>query len=269
MKNLLTTIILVSIFITANAQDFAPESTNAGGGTLTVTTNTSSAGGQYANKNCLAFWIQNSAGTIVNTMMYYTGNGDSSCADLSVWNGKIGGWANRNALKNVDGISGATLSSHAARSCYWGKTVSLTAIPDGTYTVCLELNDGGLVGVNTNGHKYTTYTFVKGATNSTGVLSGTAQSCFSNVSIQWVAAATTAVQDVKLSTIYSIYPNPSKESVYVSGPDIKSVDIYTLNGVQVLFSKEKHLNINALPKGTYLLNIATGKGLVTKKLVKN
>jgi uncharacterized protein with FMN-binding domain len=201
--------------------------------------------------------------------MYYTNNADNSCADLSVWNGKIGGYANRNSLRNVDGISGATLSSHATRTCYWGKTVSLATVADGTYTVCLEIVDAkNIPPVNSTGHKYVTYTFEKGTANSTGTLVGSAQSSFSNVSIQWVPT-NTAINNIELSTLYSIYPNPAISNVFVNGPDIQSIDVFTLEGKRVFSSNLQKLNINALKKGTYLLNINTGKGIVSKKLIKN
>jgi|GEM_PF-807655 len=269
MKTLITTFTFCIVSLFLGAQNQTPTATMATAGTLTVTVTTSSAGGSYNPKNCLAFWVQNSSGALVNTMMYYTNNGDNSCADLSVWNGKIGSFANRNSLRNADGISGATLSVHATRTCYWGKTVSLATIADGTYTVCLEIVDAkNLPAVNSTGHKYVTYSFVKGPANSTGVLVGSAQSSFSNVSIQWVAN-TSGINSVELSTLYSIFPNPAKSQIFVNGPDIKSIDVFTLEGKHIFSSNEQKLNIAPLKKGTYLLNINTSKGLVSKKLIKN
>jgi hypothetical protein len=268
MKTLFTILTFCLFTFILSAQNQTPNATTATAGMLTVSTTTSSAGGSYANKNCLAFWIQNSTANIVNTMMYYTNNADNSCADLSVWNGKIGGYANRNSLRNVDGISGATLSSHATRTCYWGKTVSLATVADGTYTVCLEIVDAkNIPPVNSTGHKYVTYTFEKGTANSTGTLVGSAQSSFSNVSIQWVPT-NTAINNIELSTLYSIYPNPAISSVYVNGPNIKEIELLTLSGKSILKTNLQTIEINSLPKGIYLAKLTTSSGSFIKKIEK-
>ena len=76
MKTNLLIIALIAIGFIANAQT---------DGTLTVTTTTSSPGSNtgYDPENVLAIWVQNSAGTLVNTMLYNTRNSNSSAADIT------------------------------------------------------------------------------------------------------------------------------------------------------------------------------------------
>ncbi len=271
MNKIITSLFSLFLSFSMYAQSSIVESSNAAtSGTLTVSVLTSTAGGSYANKNVSAVWIENGAGTLINTMLYYTNNGNSSAADLTVWYSKIGSWANRNVTKTLDGISGATQSSYGLRTLKWG---NLAAIPntvlDGTYTVKMELADEGgpAVPVGATGHKLATYTFVKGPANSTGTLVGTLPACFSNVSIQWVPVAT-GIKEVKLSNLYAIYPNPAKSNIYINGNDISNVEIFTLAGKSVLNTNQQSVGIEKLPKGTYFLKITATNGSFMKKFVK-
>jgi hypothetical protein len=54
----------------------------------------------------------------------------------------------------------------------------------------------------------------------------------------------------------------------VNGPDVRSVTIYNLAGKQLLKAIVPNLNLSKLPAGTYLAEIETGRGTVTKKIVK-
>lgn len=270
MNKIITSLFSLFLSFSMYAQSSIAESSNvATSGTLTVSFTTQSAGGSYANKNVSAVWIENSAGTLINTMNYYTNNGSQSALDMSVWYGKIGSWTNRNAAKTTDGITGATSQSYGSRTLYWGKLAAIpSTVIDGTYTLKMELADeGGPAPVGATGHKLATYTFVKGPANSTGTLVGTLPACFFNVSIQWVPVAT-GINDVKLSNLYAIYPNPAKSNIFISGNDISNVEIFTLAGKSVFNTNEQSVNIEKLPKGTYFVKIIAANGSYMKKLVK-
>ena len=137
----------------------------------------------------------------------------------------------------------------------------MAVLPDGDYKINFELVK------NNNNRTYTSATFTKGPTAVTPTVSP-AISTFTGISIQWTPALT-GVKSIELSSLYSIYPNPVTSNVFVNGPDIQSIDVFTLEGKKILSSKHQKLNTNALIKGTYLLNINTGKGIVSKKLIKN
>lgn len=260
MKKLFTSLAFCLFAIIISAQNQAPNATTATEGTLTVTFSTTNT-----NTYSIAVFITNSTGGLVNTMLYRTSNGDGSAQDMSTFWSKIGsswGTSPTKLLTTTDAVTGATTSSaYSAKVLYWGKTSSISTVADGTYTVNFEMANYSPVS-----RRYTSGTFAKGATavNSTAPnVTG-----FSNISIQWVPT-NTGISDLKLSTLYSIYPNPAISNVYVNGPDIQSVDVFTLEGKRIFSSNLQKLNINALKKGTYLLNINTGKGVVSKKLIKN
>lgn len=74
---------------------------------------------------------------------------------------------------------------------------------------------------------------------------------------------------------FEVYPNPTTDVLNVSsiGSDISSVQIFDLNGRQVIaksFSNvsEAQINVNELSTGMYLINITSGDKTVTKKFLK-
>jgi hypothetical protein len=67
----------------------------------------------------------------------------------------------------------------------------------------------------------------------------------------------------------NIYPNPSNGLVYVMNASAKmNYDVYTLNG-QSLFTQAGGavLDLQALPKGVYLLEVKSGEQKICKKLM--
>lgn len=275
MKKLLVILLIISV-VRTTAQESSPKvSTVSTDGTLTVSVTTSSAGGGFYPDNVLAIWVQDNASKLVNTMMYYTSNSHSSAVDMSTWYQRIGSHWSTNAttlatytLKNVDGISGATQKSESAyglRTCYWGKTVSLASVADGIYTVGMELCDD-VASVNSAGHSFSSFSFTKGPVAQT--LTPANAPSFSNISIQWVPKSSAGIQDVKLESQYSVYPNPAKSIVHIGGSDIQKIVLCTLSGKQILTSSLSKIDISKLPVGNYLAKISTKRGTFVKKIEK-
>ena len=75
-----------------------------------------------------------------------------------------------------------------------------------------------------------------------------------------------------LTTRFSIYPNPAKNQIVVSGLDqLSNLEIYTISGAKVasyLVSNESQLDLN-LPSGIYLVKITSDTLSTTKKLIIN
>lgn len=72
-----------------------------------------------------------------------------------------------------------------------------------------------------------------------------------------------------LSESIDVYPNPASEQVFVhTGADshLKQLSLYDLPGQLLHTTKENSISVSGLPKGTYLLQIKTDKGDVTKKI---
>lgn len=267
MKTLFTSLFFCFFSFVISAQNQTPNITTATAGKLTVNFTVPTPGA----KTYYAVYITNSSNVLINTLSYQYGSAYSS--QLTIFWSRIGSTFNPNNTANlkhvgIDGTTGATLSASAASSTktvYWGNSTTMAStvasLPDGDYKINFELVK------ENNNRTYTSATFTKGPTAVTPTVSP-AISTFSGISIQWTPT-NTALTDVKLSSLYSIYPNPSASNVYVNGPDVKSIDVFTLEGKHVFSSNEQKLNISSLKKGTYLLNINTGKGLVSKKLIKN
>ncbi|MEG0188000.1 MAG: T9SS-dependent M36 family metallopeptidase [Algoriella sp.] len=86
-----------------------------------------------------------------------------------------------------------------------------------------------------------------------------------------------ATSELKSST-FQIYPNPTKDVVYIVDKTIKNdikVEIVDLTGKVVSTQTVKYdgqkgsLTTNNLPKGVYILKFNTENGTITKKLIKN
>ncbi len=253
MKTRFTTFIFCLFTLILSAQNQTPNV--ATDGTLTVT---ASVG--YSSPYYYAVWIKGTNGTFLRTItMYGLSSGKTDYTSDLVH------WFPESAKNRVNAVTGATKTSAMTNnvSTWNGKDQTNTNIvPDGTYTVSIEMSSESY-GTNS---KYVTTTFTKGPAVVT--LTPTAVSPISNVTVKW-QPANTGINNIELSTLYSIYPNPAVSNVYVNGPDVKSIDVFTLEGKHIFSSNQQKLNIASLKKGTYLLNINTGKGLVSKKLIKN
>ena len=185
-------------------------------------------------------------------MAYY---GNIHVSDLVSWS------AATPSHYKADAITGATLTSHGDRTATWNGKNSTGVIPDdGTYKVIIEMTEDRGAGVKA------TYTFEKGAAASTGT-AVTTQPPIKNVTISWTPSGT-AVNEIKLENLYTVYPNVTKSWVFVNGPDIKSVEIITLSGKQILKSNQQKINLAGLQRGAYLAQIETGKGTFIKKIIK-
>lgn len=87
---------------------------------------------------------------------------------------------------------------------------------------------------------------------------------------------TAGVNDLEKES-FLVYPNPASDMLYIrpaSNTVITAVRVYSLIGQQVLNmayndgTAESNISVQGLAAGTYLVNIQTTKGSVTKKIVK-
>ncbi len=219
-------------------------------GTLTVTATTISYNGTYAPRNVVSIWIQDSSGKFVKSLLVYA---NSRIQYLT-------NWVTSSAKNKVDAISGATQSIHGIRSCSWnGTNTARDVLADGTYTVKIEMtesNGTGKVGI---------FTFVKGPTEQTVTPSNI--SGFSNVSIKWTPTFT-GVDEVELSKLYTVYPNPTKSFVFVKGIGIQRIELFTLLGESILRTAEQKIDLSKLTNGIYLAVIKTKQAVFIKKINK-
>ena len=254
MKKIIILILLFSGWLNVTfAQNNSPYASEASTpGTLNVTVTTSAtSGAQYSPRNVEAIWVENSSGVFVKSLLVYA---QARISELTNWNNSSSG-------NKVDAVTGATQSSHGVRTCSWnGTNVSGVVVADGTYTLKMELTDKNGTG------NLGTFTFVKGTTTQTQTPASVPS--FSAITIKWTPSVGTAVEDVNLSDLYQVYPNPTSTSIFVKGLDIQEIEIFNLNGKSLIKTNLHNVNINSLPKGVYMIKINSETGAVMRKLIK-
>jgi hypothetical protein len=247
MKKIFITLVLLLTIFSAFAQESVTTATTDG--TLTVTATVT-----YSNPYYYAVWIKSPSGTFLRTLTMY-GQTSKYYSDLTHW-------YSESAASKTNATTGATKSSSGTYSSTWnGKDQANSAIvTDGTYTVSIEMTSENY-GTSS---KYITTTIDKGTSSVT--ITPTVVSPISNVTIKWIPA-TTAVNMVE-SDKYSVYPNPTRSTIYVSGFDIKGIDILTLNGKFIFTTNNQNIDLSTLPKGMYVVRLTTDAGIFFKKIEK-
>jgi hypothetical protein len=199
--HILSAITLVALVLTVSSS-YAAE-------TLTVSFQTTSAGGQYAPKNILAVWVETQSGTFVKTIGDWSGQ---RRADLNNWRAKAG-------TSDTDAIMGATRSNHTATlNVTWDMLPrgGTTAVADGVYVVQFETAD-------TNKHR-TSVSFTKNGTAS--IVGPVTQAGFNNITLTYtgrtgatpvISSANTASGSTGTPFSYSIMASNSPTSYSASG----------------------------------------------------
>ena len=151
MKSFILFLIGISFFGSIAGQ-------TAGQLTVTFTTSKTSAS-TYNPKNIVAVWIIDSNGKFVKTLLALA---SERKADLVGW--KTVTTIAASSYNTVDAITGATQSSHGTRNCTWnGKDKLSVLVPDGNYTLKMEVTDNDLKAQN-----IASFVFVKG-TSAVGI----------------------------------------------------------------------------------------------------
>ena len=86
----------------------------------------------------------------------------------------------------------------------------------------------------------------------------------------WGTCPTAGVDDQNQLDI-SIYPNPTDNTLFISGNETPiAVDIYNVLGKEVLSVKNtNNINVQALQSGVYVIRISDGVGQTNRKFIKN
>ncbi len=145
-----------------------------GPGTLTVSFTTAPAGGNYAPRNIVAVWIEDSTGRFVRTIGRWA---NRRIRYLLAWNAAAG-------PGDADAVSGATRSSHnGTLTVTWnGTSKAGQVMPAGMYKIRMELADRDSQSPMQNNQG--TFTFQKGAASTQTGANGN----FNNVQIQYTPA---------------------------------------------------------------------------------
>jgi len=150
--------------------------TPASGAGLSVDFTTTPNGGPYAPKNIVVVWIEDASGAFVKTIGRWSATRTSH---LVAWIASSG--------SDTDAVTSATRPNHVnpLRVVWDLKDRSGTVVPDGTYTIHMELADSNSTMPSQN-HEGT-FTFVKGPTGSSQP--GLTNGGFINVTVTYTAAA--------------------------------------------------------------------------------
>ena len=128
-----------------------------GDANVVVTYKTTPHGGSYAPRNVVVTWVEDSAGNFIKTLDRWAATRKSHLV----------GWIAKAGNNDVDAVSGATRQDHAQTlMATWDlKTKAGVDVPDGTYTIRMELADSNSTVATQNDQG--TYTFVKSSTAAT------------------------------------------------------------------------------------------------------
>jgi hypothetical protein len=86
----------------------------------------------------------------------------------------------------------------------------------------------------------------------------------------YLDCSTASIEDQTQLNI-SIYPNPTSNTLFISGNETPiAVAIYNVLGKEVLSVKNtNNINVQALPRGVYVIRISDGVGQTNRKFIKN
>lgn len=240
-------IFLLALSSSVFSQEKAPTTNTSG--TLSVAVTTTTYNGSYAPRNIVAIWVVNSSGIYVKTLAAY-------CAIRA---NDLTNWTTANSTKDkTDAITGATRNSHGQITATWnGTNKSGVLQADGNYTLKMEMTEGG-------NNKFVSFPFTKGTTTDSQTPASVTG--FSNLSISWIPT-TTGINNPE-SEKYSVYPNPTRSTVYINGFDIQQTEVLTLSGKLVFSTNNQNIDLSTLPKGIYLLKLKTATGTFFKKVEK-
>ena len=146
-------------------------------GSVRITFTTTPSGGTYAPNNVVAVWIQNGGGAHQRTLGMWTAVRTIYLRSYVAAVGQI-----ENTLP-ADAVSGASRLNHADQlTVLWNlKDKAGNVVPDGTYTIRMELADENAAAPADNNQG--TFTFVKGPTAQ--VQTALANGGFTNVTIDY------------------------------------------------------------------------------------
>lgn len=70
-----------------------------------------------------------------------------------------------------------------------------------------------------------------------------------------------------------IYPNPTKDLIYIENPDnkiIKNLSLYNIDGklISIYLYFDNYLDLSNLPTGLYFLNFNVDNNIITNKIIK-
>lgn len=228
-------------------------------GTLSVSVSTAqTTTPTYAPRNIIAIWVEDNSGKFVKTLLAYA---NTRKTHLNTWEAST--TTAGSAFNVVDATTGATQSSHGTRTAQWkGTDYTGKLVADGDYNLKMELTDHNGTG------SVATFAFAKGAATQKLTPADVLPS-FKSVSINWTTGVTGNRPELTQNNTVVIYPNPSNGVFTILGDDIKDVEVSSLSGNVVSYSKGPVIDLTDKPKGIYFAKIKAGDEVFVRKIIRN
>ncbi len=225
-------------------------------GELSVSAFTLEAGGNYAPRNVLAIWIEDSDGNFIKTLMAYAQNRRTH---LNIWQAST--VAAGSEFNTTDAITGATRSNHANRSATWnGTDFEGNLAPDGDYQLWFELTDKNGTG------NYGYVEFVKSSVNQ-DIIPVDLPS-FYDIIIQWQPDNSVGFNANELEDNSFAYDQVNA-LLSCSIPDYFEISIFDLVGNLQIKSQQEKTSLAHLNSGVYIVVVTTdGKASAHKIVVR-
>lgn len=157
--------------------DPEPDNTPTGSIQMTATTAPRNLAGGYAPNNAVVVWVEDAQGNFIKTI--------ERRAQARI--GNLVAWMNAAGPGDTDSVSGASRLDHnTPLSFQWKlKDRNKRPIPDGTYTIRIEVSETNAISANENQQAQFTFTVGPNPENQTGLANGGV----TNVSIDYQPAA--------------------------------------------------------------------------------
>jgi len=223
-------------------------------GELSVSAYTLEAGGNYAPRNVLAIWIEDSEGNFIKTLMAYAQNRRTH---LNIWQAST--IAAGSEFNTTDAITGATRNSHANRSATWnGTDFEGNLVPDGDYQLWFELTDKNGTG------NYGYVEFVKSSISQD--ITPVDLPSFYDIVIQWQPDNSVGIQNNTLEDSFLAFDQVNA-LLHCSIPDYFEISIYDLVGNLQIKSNQKKTSLTHLSSGVYIVAVTTDGKVSAHKIV--
>ena len=228
-------------------------------GTLSVSVSTAqTTTPTYAPRNIIAIWIEDNSGKFVKTLLAYA---NTRKTHLNTWEAST--TTAGSAFNVVDATTGATQSAHGTRTAQWnGTDFSGKLVADGEYNLKMELTDHNGTG------SVATFAFTKGA-NAQKLSPADVLPSFKSVTINWTTGVTGTRTELPRNNTVVIYPNPGSGVFTILGEDIGEVEVSSLSGNVVSYSRGPVIDLTEKPKGIYFAKIKAGKEVFVRKIIRN
>ena len=173
------------------------------------------------------------------------------------------------AASNALSVSQETYTFAASRST----SSAITVTSNVSWTV--SSNASWLTLSRTSGSNNNTFTMTATANTSTSSRSATVTVTGGGITRTISVTQSGINDDVSIDEVenakFQVFPNPAKDEIFIkSDSQIEKVEIFSLTG-NLLFVENnfnEKISVSTLPKGIYLLNVYTDKGVAVSKIVK-